>query len=224
MQIGMLLFPQLTQLDLTGPFEVLSRIPGAKVHLVAKTMEPVTSDSGMTITPTTTFAELPAPDMIFAPGGSGQIAAMEDGASVAWLRDAGAKATWVTSVCTGSLLLGAAGLLKGYKAATHWAFMELLLLFGAEPVHERVVTDRNRITAGGVTAGIDFGLVVAAAVGGKELAENIQLYLEYDPSPPFTAGHPRSAPKDLVDKVRAGMQKRLEQRKEQIARLAATGW
>src|SRR5215467_5892950 len=125
MQIGMLLYPRLTQLDLTGPFEVMSRIPDAKVHLVGRTREPVTSDTGMTITPTATFDDVPALDVIFAPGGGGQIAAVEDGATVPWLRAAGANAQWVTSVCTGALLLGAAGLLKGYKAATHWAFMEL---------------------------------------------------------------------------------------------------
>jgi len=219
MQIGMLLFPKLTQLDLTGPFEVMSRIPGAKVHLLARTRDPVTSDTGLTITPTTTYDDAPPLDVIFAPGGGGQIAAMEDGATVPFVARAGANAKWVTSVCTGALILGAAGLLRGYKAATHWAFMELLPLFGAEPVHERVVTDRNRITAGGVTAGIDFGLTIAAAVAGTEVAEAIQLYIEYDPVPPFRSGHPSVARPELVERVRADLHKRLAERREQIERL-----
>jgi cyclohexyl-isocyanide hydratase len=127
----------------------------------------------------------------------------------------------VTSVCTGALLLGAAGLLDGYKAATHWAFMELLPLFGAEPVHERVVTDRNRITAGGVTAGIDFGLTIAAAVAGQDVAEAIQLYIEYDPAPPFACGNPRTARPELVDKVRTNLHARLAERRAQIQRLVS---
>jgi cyclohexyl-isocyanide hydratase len=219
MQVGMLLFPKLTQLDLTGPYEVLSRIPGATMHTLWKSREPVTSDTGLTFVPSTTYADAPPLDMIFVPGGAGQIDAMDDGVTVDFVRAAGQRATWVTSTCTGSLVLGAAGLLRGYRAATHWAFMDLLPLFGAEPVHERVVVDRNRITAGGVTAGIDFGLRVAAEVGGRELAETIQLYIEYDPAPPFTAGHPRVAPPEIVAKVRERLHARFAERKRQIERL-----
>jgi len=219
MQIGMLLFPNLTQLDLTGPHEVLSRIPGATVHLISRDRAPVQAESGMTISPTTTYKNAPRLDLVFAPGGYGQIAAMEDGETLPFLREAGARAKWVTSVCTGALLLGAAGLLRGYRAATHWAFMDLLPIVGAEPVHERVVVDRNRITAGGVTAGIDFGLRVAAEVGGRELAESIQLQLEYDPAPPFAAGHPRSAPPELVAKMRDRVRDRFAERSAQLERL-----
>ncbi len=219
---GLLLYPRLTQLDLTGPFEVLTRMPDTKVHLVAKTLAPITSDSGLTILPTATFADVPALDLVFAPGGAGQVAAMEDVETLAFLRTQGATATWVTSVCTGALLLGAAGLLQGYRAATHWGFMELLPLFGAEPVSERVVVDRNRITAGGVTAGIDFGLVVAAQLHGRPVAEMIQLYLEYDPAPPFTAGHPRVAPPAIVAAVKEQMRERLERRRDQIIALGTS--
>jgi cyclohexyl-isocyanide hydratase len=217
---GMLLYPGLTQLDLTGPYEVLSRIPDTTVHLIAKLPGPCASDAGLAIMPTATFGDTPQLDLIFAPGGAGQTAAMEDAATLEFLRTAGARATWVTSVCTGALLLGAAGLLRGYRAATHWAYMELLPLFGAEPVHERVVIDRNRITAGGVTAGIDFGLRVAGELGGRDLAEAIQLYLEYDPAPPYHAGHPRVAPAKLVEATRAKLHARLSERRTKIEQLA----
>src|SRR5215467_5249374 len=202
MLIGMLLFPQLTQLDLTGPHEVLARLPGARVELVARTREPVTSETGMTITPTATFADVPAPDLIFAPGGVGQIAATEDGETLPWLAAAGDKARWVTSACTGALLLGAAGLLRGYRAATHWAYMDLLPIVGAIPTAQRVVVDRNRLTSGGVTAGIDVALTIAAEVCGRDVAEQIQLALEYDPAPPFRAGHPNGARPALVEATR----------------------
>ncbi|HUJ58183.1 MAG TPA: DJ-1/PfpI family protein [Kofleriaceae bacterium] len=223
LHFGMLLYPGLTQLDLTGPYEIMSRIPDTRVHLVARERAPVASDLGLAIVPNATYADAPPLDLIFAPGGSGQIAAMEDGATIDFIRAAGERARWVTSVCTGALLLGAAGLLRGYRAATHWAFMELLPLFGAEPVHERVVTDRNRITAGGVTAGIDFGLVLAAAIAGREVAESIQLGLEYDPAPPFTAGHPRVARRELVDRLRDGFRERYEQRRAQLAARSRQG-
>ncbi len=218
---GMLLYPGLTQLDLTGPYEVLSRIPDTKVHLIAKLPGPCASDAGLAIMPTATFGDTPQLDLIFAPGGAGQTAAMEDAATLEFLRTAGARATWVTSVCTGALLLGAAGLLRGYRAATHWAYMELLPLFGAEPVHERVVIDRDRITAGGVTAGIDFGLRVAGELGGRDLAEAIQLYLEYDPAPPYGAGHPRVAPAKLVEATRENLRARFSERRTKIERLVA---
>jgi cyclohexyl-isocyanide hydratase len=218
LHFGLLLYPGLTQLDLTGPYEVLSRIPDVQVHLIARDRAPVASDLGMQIVPTTTFADAPELALVFAPGGSGQLAAMEDAATMEFLRVAGARAKWVTSVCTGALLLGAAGLLRGYRAATHWAFMDLLPLFGAEPVHERVVTDRNRITGGGVTAGIDFGLVIAGAIAGREVAEAIQLGIEYDPAPPFQAGHPRVARPELVARLREGFRERHERRRAALSR------
>ncbi len=216
--VGMLLFPDLTQLDLTGPYEVMTRIPDAKVHLIARDRGPVTSDNGLTLVPSTTYAEAPPLDLVFVPGGWGQVAATDDGVTVDYLRRAGETAHWITSVCTGALLLGAAGLLRGYKAATHWAFMDLLPLVGAEPVNQRVVIDRNRITAGGVTAGIDFGLTLLAELAGPQLAQAVQLALEYNPAPPFRAGHPDVAPPELVAAVRANMAKRYEARRAQLAR------
>jgi len=221
MQIGMLLFPDLTQLDLTGPHEVLARLPGAKVHLVARTGKPVTSETGLVIVPSVTFGELPRVGLLFVPGGYGQIAATDDADTLAWLRAAGASARWVTSACTGSLLLGAAGLLDGYRAATHWAFLDLLPLVGAIPDPQRIVVDRNRITGGGVTAGIDVALQIAAEVAGREVAEQIQLQLEYHPHPPFQAGHPDVAPPELVARVREAVAGRHAQRKAQLERLRA---
>lgn len=219
--IGMLLFPGLTQLDLTGPFEVLSRVADAKVHLVAKSMAPVRSDMGLELGPTTTIAECPALDLLFVPGGGGQVAVMEDDATLDFVATQGARARWVTAACTGSLVLGAAGLLTGYRAATHWAFMPLLSMFGAIPTEERVVVDRNRITAGGVTAGIDFGLRVAAELAGEAAAQRIQLFLEYDPQPPFQCGHPRVAPEALTQSIRDELAARFQVRAEQIAKITA---
>lgn len=200
--IGMLLYPGLTQLDLTGPFELMHRLPEAKVHLLWKTRDPITSDSGMTFVPSMTLADCPPLDLVFVPGGDGQVPLMTDPEVLGFLREHGARAKYVTSVCTGSLLLGAAGLLKGYKATSHWAFVDLLPLFGAEPIAGRVVLDRNRITAGGVTAGIDFGLSLAAELAGEQKAKEIQLGLEYDPAPPYQSGHPSVAAPELVTAVR----------------------
>lgn len=219
MQIGMLLFPQLTQLDLTGPFEVLSRIPGAHVHLVAKTLDPVTAEGGLRLCPSTTFAGVPAVDLLFVPGGWGQVAATDDTETLAWVRSTGERAKWVTSACTGSLLLGAAGLLRGYRAATHWAFMDLLPLVGAIPTDERVVVDRNRMTSGGVTAGIDIALTIASEVAGREVAELIALQIEYDPEPPFRSGHPRVAAPEIVATMRERIAPRYAQRKTQLEKL-----
>jgi len=213
----MLLFPKLTQLDLTGPHEVLARIPGARIDLVAKTRDPAVSETGLAIMPTATFADVPAAELIFVPGGLGQIAATDDDATLGWVRSIGERATWVTSTCTGALLLGAAGLLRGYRAATHWAYMDLLSLVGATPVHERVVIDRNRITSGGVTAGIDSALAIAAAVAGPEVAATIALQLEYDPRPQY-AGHPRTAAPELVAKTRERLAARFEERRVQLVR------
>ena len=219
LQIGMLLFPRLTQLDLTGPHEILARIPGVQVHVVAKSMDPCMSETGLALVPTATFAQVPAVDLLFAPGGVGQIAAAEDDETLDWLARVGEPARWVTSACTGSLLLGCAGLLRGYRAATHWAFMDLLPLVGATPVNRRVVIDRNRMTSGGVTAGIDIALHIASEIAGREEAERIQLALEYDPEPPFRCGHPNVATPELVARVREGISKRYTQRREQLVRL-----
>lgn len=221
LQIGMVLFPRLTQLDLTGPHEVLVRMPGAQVHLVAKTLDPVTSETGLTITPTMTFGSAPPMDLLFAPGGAGQIEAAEDAETLDWIRTTGERARWVTSACTGSLLLGCADLLRGYRAATHWAFMDLLPLVGAIPTNRRVVIDRNRMTSGGVTAGIDIAFHIASEVAGREAAERIQLALEYDPEPPFRAGHPNVASMELVASVREAVATRYAQRSEQLTRLGA---
>lgn len=202
MNLGLLLFPGLTQLDLTGPFEVLHRIPGAKVHLVWKDLEPVTADSGLRLLPTMTLADCPALDVVMIPGGFGQIALMDDPVVLDWLRVQAKTATYMTAVCTGSLLLAGAGLLEGYQATTHWAFTEILADYGATHAKGRVVIDRDRITGGGVTAGIDFALVLAAQLAGEDVAKAIQLGLEYNPAPPFAAGHPDVADPALVAKVR----------------------
>jgi cyclohexyl-isocyanide hydratase len=202
LQIGMLLYPGLTQLDLTGPFEVLHRLPDSQVHLVWKDTRPVRSDSGLGLVPTTAFADCPPLDIVFVPGGNGQIAVMTDPVVLDFLRSHGRTARYVTSVCTGALILGAAGLLDGYDAATHWAFVELLPGFGARHAPGRVVVDRNRITGGGVTAGIDFALRLVAEIAGEDLARAIQLGLEYDPAPPFRSGHPDVADPALVAQMR----------------------
>ena len=202
MHIGLLVFPGLTQLDLTGPFEVLHRIPGATVHLVWKDTQPVRADSGLAILPTTTLADCPPLDVVMVPGGFGQIALMEDEEILAWLRTQSAHAKYTTAVCTGALLLGGAGLLDGYRATTHWAFTELLADYGAIYTPGRVVEDRDRITGGGVSAGIDFALLLAARLANEEVAKAIQLGIEYNPAPPFAAGHPDVAEPELVARVR----------------------
>jgi cyclohexyl-isocyanide hydratase len=194
-QIAFLIYPQFTALDMVGPHYMLASLMGATVHIVAKTKEPVVSDQKLVFTPSATFDECPADlDVICVPGGSdGTLAAMEDQATIAFLKDRGSRAKYVTSVCTGSLVLGAAGLLKGYKATSHWATRDILRDLGAEPVDARVVEDRNRITGGGVTAGIDFGLTLVGKFRDREYAEGVQLLSEYDPSPPFDSGSPAKA-------------------------------
>jgi len=202
MNIGMLLFPRLTHLDLTGPHEVLHRLPDARVHLLWKDLSPVRAESGLTILPTTPLDDCPPLDVLLVPGGYGMRALMTDEAVLKFLRAQG-NAKWITSVCTGSLLLGAAGLLDGYQATTHWACVDMLQAFGATYVKGRVVVDRNRVTAGGVTAGIYFGLRLVAEIAGEKLAKGIQLGVEYDPQPPFTCGHPDVADPEIVEVVRA---------------------
>jgi len=198
LSIAFLLFPNVTQLDLTGPAQVLSRLGDARVDLVWKTRGPVMTDAGFAILPTATLAEVPHPDILCIPGGFGVNAVIADDEAMAWVAEAGARAQWVTSVCTGSLILGAAGLLTGYRAGCHWGQREMLRLFGAEPVDARTVVDRNRVTGGGVTAGIDFALALTAMLRGEDHARFVQLSLEYDPAPPFDAGSPARAGKELV--------------------------
>jgi len=209
LQIGMLLFPGLTLLDLIGPHTVFAWF--ADIRLVWKTRDLVRSDAGIGIQPTDTFDSCPRElDVLFVPGGFGQHRLMTDAEVLGFLADRGSSAKYVTSVCSGSLLLGAAGLLKGYKATSHWAARELLNSFGAEPVDARVVTDRNRITGGGVTAGIDFGLVLLAKLRGDEAAKLTQLAMEYDPEPPFSCGSPRTADSSVVARARTYMAEEME--------------
>lgn len=221
MDIGLLLFPDLTQLDLTGPYEVFARLPGARVHLIWKSMDPVHADRGMAILPSTTFADCPQLDVICVPGGPGQIALMDDDETLDFLRRQAEAAQWITSVCTGSLVLGAAGLLKGYRATTHWASHDQLAAFGAIPVHERWVIDRNRASGGGVTAGIDFALALIAQMAGEAAAKAIQLGIEYDPAPPFSAGSPEGAGAAVVEQLRPAMAPMLDKRRAATARAAA---
>ncbi|NJK75141.1 MAG: DJ-1/PfpI family protein [Microcoleus sp. SU_5_6] len=201
-QIGLLIYPGMTQLDITGPHQVFSLMPDTRVLLLWKTLEPVTSSEGMTILPTATFKDCPPLDVLCVPGGSiGQVEMMQDMEVLEFLKQQGKTAKYITSVCTGSLILAAAGLLQGYRAACHWAFRNQLEMLGVEVGCERVVVDRDRITGGGVTAGIDFGLVLAGKLCGEETAKMIQLLLEYNPAPPFNAGSPETAGEILVDRV-----------------------
>ena len=220
-QIGILLYPNVTQLDATGPAQVLARVPGATVHMIWKTRDPIPTDAGFSIVPNTTFADCPQLDVICVPGGGGQVALMTDPETLDFLRRQAATARYVTSVCTGSLVLGAAGLLKGYRSACHWAWRDMLSDFGAIPVAERVVRDRNRISGGGVTAGIDFGLTVAAELAGEEVAKSIQLVLEYDPQPPFDSGSPEKAGPERVKRLRERLAPMLETRRKANAEAAA---
>lgn len=199
---GFLLFPDVTQLDLTGPLQVLHRLPGLTTHVVAKDLAPVPSDCGLSLLPTTTFEACPPLDLLVVPGGFGVEQAIQDTQTVEFVRRAAARARYVTSVCTGAFLLGVAGLLDGKRATTHWAYRDALRHVGAIPVHERVVRDGNVITGGGVTAGIDFAFVLAAELVGEEVAQRIQLAIEYDPHPPFAAGSPSTAPEGVVARVR----------------------
>lgn len=201
---GFLIFPGLTQLDFTGPLQVLHRLPGATTHIVAKSLQPVPSDCGLGLMPTVSFEACGALDLICVPGGGlGVVEAMGDGETIAFLQRQAAGAQYVTSVCTGAFLLGRAGLLRGRRATTHWAYADLLPLVGATFEKRRVVQDGNVITAAGVASGIDFALHVVAEIAGPEAAQVIQLGIEYDPAPPFTTGHPDRAPAALAAAVAA---------------------
>ena len=216
LRVVFLVYPNVTQLDLTGPAQVLSRLGDAKIDLVWKTREPVPTDSGFALLPTATLDEVPQADILCVPGGFGCVDVMEDDEALDWVRRIGGQAQWVTSVCTGSLILGAAGLLDGFRATSHWAWRDYLRLFGATPVGERVVFDRNRVTGGGVTAGIDFALALTAKIRGERFAQAIQLGLEYDPHPPFDSGDPARAGSDLVEAVRERSNRLAPDRDERI--------
>lgn len=220
---GLLLFPQITQLDLTGPAEVWSRCPDSQVHLIWKDRNPVDTSSGFQISPTTTFSDCPDLDVLCVPGGAGQTLLMEDLETLEFIRRQANQAKFVTSVCTGSLLLGAAGLLQGYQATCHWMSLDQLPLFGAIASSQRVVKDRNRISGGGVTAGIDFGLSVAAELFGEAVARRIQLTIEYAPEPPFDSGTPQQAGPQLVaellERGRASQAVRLKASQDAAAKL-----
>ena len=220
LQIGLLIFPNVTQLDLTGPVQVFSGVPGAKLHLIWKRIEPVPSDSVLVLTPTTTFADCPQLDVICVPGGFGVDDMVNDEEMLQFLRDQAKGAKYVTSVCTGSLVLGAAGLLRGYRAATHWTAMENLSAFGATPTKTRVCIDRNRVTGGGVTAGIDFALTLVAMLLDEKTAQAIQLRLEYNPAPPFNAGSPDTAPAEVVALINDRNVSNKARRAEAVARAA----
>ena len=198
--IALLMYPGMTVMDLIGPQSMFAGLMGAKVMLVAKTLEPVTSDAGVTITPHETFETCPRDlTVLFTPGGTdGTIAVANDPATLAFMRDRGARAKYVTSVCSGSLILGAAGLLEGYKATSHWSCRDALAGFGAIPTDARVVRDRNRVTGAGVTSGLDFGLTMVAELRDRTYAECCQLMVEYDPHPPFAAGSLKTAPPEAV--------------------------
>ncbi|HEV2628588.1 MAG TPA: DJ-1/PfpI family protein [Pseudolabrys sp.] len=218
-RIGMLIFPRLTQLDMTGPYEVLARLPDTKVELVARTLEPVTTDRGMQIVPTVTYETCPPLDIVMVPGGPGQQDLMEDEAALAFLRNQAAQAKYVTSVCTGSLVLGAAGLLKGKRATCHWAAIEHLAPLGAIPTKERVVVDGNVVTGAGVASGIDFALALAAILDGEQVAREIQLQIEYDPDPPFDGGSPKTARPETVAALTARLAALSEERRVVAARV-----
>jgi cyclohexyl-isocyanide hydratase len=221
LQIGLLVFPKVTQLDFTGPLQVFSSVPGAKVHLIWKRIEPVTSDSPLVLTPTTTFGDCPQLDVICVPGGAGIDDMVNDEELLGFLREQAVGAKYITSVCTGSLVLGAAGLLGGYRATTHWASMNFLASFGAVPTRTRVCVDRNRVTGGGVTAGIDFALTLVSILIDRPTAEAIQLRLEYNPAPPFDAGSPDTAPPEVLASLRERLAPFAQRRAEAVHRAAA---
>jgi cyclohexyl-isocyanide hydratase len=219
--VGFVIFPELTQLDFTGPQQVLARLPQSAMHIIAKSASPVPSDSGLSLVPTHTFENCPRLDLICVPGGStGVVQAIGDLETIDFIRRQSTSAKYVTSVCTGAFILGAAGLLKGRRATTHWAFTELLPLVGATHEKARIVKDGNVVTAGGVTSGIDFGLSMVAEIAGETTAQAIQLGLEYNPDPPFDAGHPDSAPDAAKDTVFPRYERARSAFRDRIARLS----
>ncbi|SFC02694.1 DJ-1/PfpI family protein [Pragia fontium] len=220
LNVVMLIYPNMTQLDLTGPFEVFSSFKELQIHLVWKDMAPVRDVNGLAILPTVSMAQCPQADILFVPGGAGQLPLMEDEEVLTFLRGQAQTALYVTSVCTGSLILAAAGLLTGYRATCHWLSLNQLAFFNVEPVNQRVVIDGNRVTGAGVTSGIDFALSLMAEVFGTERAKLAQLRMEYDPAPPFIGGSPAKAEPELVAQVR-DLTCSFQQQREQIAKKVA---
>jgi cyclohexyl-isocyanide hydratase len=223
LQFGILIFPNVQQLDATGPYEVFASIPDAKVHLIWKDREPVRSATGLVLAPTMTLGECPALDVLCVPGGKGINSLLRDRDVLGFLRTQAAQARYVSSVCTGALVLGAAGLLRGRRATTHWASHDLLAKFGAIPTQGRVVRDGNVFTAGGVTAGIDFGLSVVAELLGEAQAQMIQLGHEYAPEPPFHAGTPESAPEAVLAAAKERLASSRREREAIISHILAAG-
>lgn len=219
-RFGLLIFPHVQQLDMTGPYEVFSAVRGAEVHLIWKDRAPVTSSTGLVLTPTATFDDCPPLDVLCVPGGAGVNPLMEDAVVLDFLRRRAPEVRYLTSVCTGSLVLGAAGLIDGRKATSHWNARDLLAPLGAVPTPGRIVQDGNLITAGGVTSGIDFGLAVVAELFGREEAESIQLAMEYAPAPPFQAGTPEEAPPAIVAATKQKLAPSRQAREAIVARVA----
>ncbi len=212
--IVFVLFDGVTQLDFAGPVQFLARLPGAKIHVASNDGGAIATDCGFSILPTSSFADCPQADLICVPGGPGVAAALSDTVLTDFVRNQAASAKWVTSVCTGAFILGAAGLLAGKRVSTHWGYTQLLAKYGAVYEEARIVYDGNLITAGGVTSGIDFALSVIATLAGDDTAQTIQLALEYDPAPPFVGGHPARAPKPILDAIRASFYDGAAQRME----------
>lgn len=223
MLIGLFLYPQLTALDAVGPYEVLTRVPDVQVLFVGAAAGPVVAQNGLQLVVDTPYSACPQLDALLVPGGPGMSQQLEDPALLQFLRTQAEGAQWITSVCTGSLILGAAGLLRGYRATTHWRYVDALRDLGAVPVRKRIVADRNRVTAAGVSAGIDMGLFFAARLAGEQTAQAIQLQLEYDPQPPFRSGSPDVADPEIVERVMEATEALYQERREQIRRLGAQG-
>src|SRR5215510_9272719 len=221
LHLGAIIFPRVDQTDFTGPFEILSRLPDSTFHIVWKEKAPIRDVRGLILTPEEIFAEAPQLDLLVVPGGPGQEALMEDDAVLSFIRTQAERAKFVFSVCTGALICGAAGLLKGVKATTHWSAFHLLKYFGATPVDQRVVRDGKIVTAAGVTAGLDGALLVASLLRGEKVAQQIQLGIEYAPEPPFRSGTPKTAAPDVLDSVRTFGQKLAEARLATAKRVAA---
>ncbi|HCK84013.1 MAG TPA: DJ-1/PfpI family protein [Hyphomonadaceae bacterium] len=219
-RIVFILYPRLTQLDFTGPYEVLARMPGAEAIIACKDGGTLATEMGLTFTGLSRLADIESCDMIMVPGGPGQTEAMKDEVFMAEVKRLGEDARYVTSVCTGSLILAAAGLLKGKRAGSHWAYREMLSLFGAIPDPARVVRDGHCITGGGVTAGIDIALTIAAEIAGEEAAKRIQLMIEYAPAPPFECGRPEIADPEIVAAVKRGIEANTQARRQAMQTLS----
>jgi cyclohexyl-isocyanide hydratase len=221
--IGMILFKDMTQLDLTGPLEIFSRWPDTKIFLISKSMSPVKCDRCLTILPDTTFENCPTQlDILFVPGGNGISGVLNDDTYMDFIRERGSRAGYITSVCTGSIILAGCGLLDGFQATTHWLSLDLLKEFNVEVINNRTVVDRNRVTGGGVTSGIDFALTLTSLVFGEQLAKTLQLLVEYNPQPPFKSGHPDVADPLLVDKIRENRREAQQNRLNEIKRFVAS--